>query len=118
MVRRQLDQSLPDAATAANTVVAYEPVWAIGTGLTATAATLRECMPRSGRPRERFAAEGANMRILYGGSVKPSNARELWPLRMSMARSWGAPASRPPTFWVSSLPMELDGSPWSGNHGN
>jgi triosephosphate isomerase (TIM) len=78
VVRRQLDKSLPDAATAANTVIAYEPVWAIGTGLTPTNedvarvhAVIRQAL------MERFAAEGAGMRILYGGSVKPSNAREL-----------------------------------------
>jgi len=79
VVGRQLDQSLPEAgATAANLVVAYEPVWAIGTGLTPTAdnvaevhAFVRKCL------RERFGAEGAHMRILYGGSVKPANAREL-----------------------------------------
>jgi triosephosphate isomerase (TIM) len=74
----QLDGSLPDNATAANLVVAYEPVWAIGTGLTPTAADveqvhkfIREFLVK------RFSAEGARIRILYGGSVKPSNAAEL-----------------------------------------
>jgi triosephosphate isomerase len=78
VVRRQLAGSLPDAATAANTVIAYEPVWAIGTGLTPTPedvahvhAAIRQALTA------RFAGEGAKMRILYGGSVKPSNAREL-----------------------------------------
>jgi triosephosphate isomerase len=74
----QLRGSLPDGARADNLVVAYEPVWAIGTGVTPTAKDveqihqfIRETL--SGR----FSHEGANMRILYGGSVKPSNAREL-----------------------------------------
>src|SRR5206468_113680 len=74
----QLAGSLPDGATASNLVVAYEPVWAIGTGLTPTAADveqvhkfIRELLVR------RFKEEGARMRILYGGSVKPSNAAEL-----------------------------------------
>jgi triosephosphate isomerase (TIM) len=78
VVRRQLAASIPEASTAANTVVAYEPVWAIGTGLTPTVedvarvhGVIRESLVR------RFAAEGASMRILYGGSVKPVNAREL-----------------------------------------
>jgi triosephosphate isomerase len=78
VVRRQLAASLPENARGADTVVAYEPVWAIGTGLTPTAAdvagvhaAIREAL------RTRFGAEGAAMRILYGGSVKPSNAREL-----------------------------------------
>lgn len=78
IVRRQLDQSLPDGATAANTIVAYEPVWAIGTGLTPTTADVAEV---HGAIRAsltaRFGGEGAGMRILYGGSVKPDNAREL-----------------------------------------
>jgi triosephosphate isomerase len=78
VVHRQLEASLPDAATAANTVVAYEPVWAIGTGLTPTKedvarvhAAIRQALGT------RFGAEGNAMRILYGGSVNPSNAAEL-----------------------------------------
>jgi triosephosphate isomerase len=74
----QLAGSLPDGATAANTVVAYEPVWAIGTGLTPTAKDVEEVHAFiRGRLEARFAAEGSRMRILYGGSVKPSNAAEL-----------------------------------------
>jgi triosephosphate isomerase len=76
--RGQLQGSLPDGARADNLVVAYEPVWAIGTGLTPTAGDveqihqfIRELLTG------RFKGEGARMRILYGGSVKPSNAREL-----------------------------------------
>ena len=74
----QLDGSLPEAARADNLVVAYEPVWAIGTGLTPTARDveqihqfIREALTR------RLSGEGARIRILYGGSVKPSNAKEL-----------------------------------------
>jgi triosephosphate isomerase len=74
----QLRGSLPDGARAENLVVAYEPVWAIGTGLTPTAKDVEQI---HGFIREaligRFNGEGAKMRILYGGSVKPSNAREL-----------------------------------------
>jgi triosephosphate isomerase len=78
VVGRQLDGSLPDGATGANLVVAYEPVWAIGTGLTPTAddvalvhAFIRE------RLIGRFGPDGGEVRILYGGSVKPANAAEL-----------------------------------------
>jgi triosephosphate isomerase len=74
----QLNGSLPDGATSANLVVAYEPVWAIGTGLTPTTADveqvhrfIREALT------DRFKRAGALIRILYGGSVKPSNAAEL-----------------------------------------
>jgi triosephosphate isomerase len=74
----QLAGSLPDGATAANLVVAYEPVWAIGTGLTPTAGDVEQ-VHRFIRDilTARFKAEGGNIRILYGGSVKPSNAAEL-----------------------------------------
>jgi len=78
VVGRQLAGSVPDGATAANLVVAYEPVWAIGTGRTPTAADVAEM---HGFMRKelmaRFKAEGAGIRLLYGGSVKPSNAKEL-----------------------------------------
>src|SRR3954452_10547398 len=76
--RGQLSGSLPDAARADNLVVAYEPVWAIGTGLTPTAADVEQ-IHRFIREFlvARFGAEGGNIRILYGGSVKPSNAAEL-----------------------------------------
>lgn len=78
VVRGQLAGSLPDGATAANTVIAYEPVWAIGTGLTPTIADIAQ-MHADMRSVlvARFGAEGAGMRLLYGGSVKPENAREI-----------------------------------------
>jgi triosephosphate isomerase (TIM) len=74
----QLKLSLPDGTRSGNLVVAYEPVWAIGTGLTPTVADVKQV---HGFIREfltgRFSGEGALIRILYGGSVKPSNAAEL-----------------------------------------
>jgi triosephosphate isomerase len=76
--QHQLMGSVPEGACADRTAVAYEPVWAIGTGQTATTADIatmhahiRACL--SGRLGE----EGRGMRILYGGSVKPANAREI-----------------------------------------
>jgi triosephosphate isomerase len=78
VVGRQLEGSLPDGASAANAVVAYEPVWAIGTGLTPTPADVAEVHAFI---RERLAARHGEawqgIRILYGGSVKPANAGEL-----------------------------------------
>ncbi len=78
VVRRQIDGSIPDAATAETVVIAYEPVWAIGTGLTPTPAEVAQ-MHRFVRARlaVRLGSEAERMRILYGGSVNPSNAREL-----------------------------------------
>jgi triosephosphate isomerase len=78
VVGAQLDGSLPDGATGENLVVAYEPVWAIGTGLTPTPGDVAE-MHAFLRQRlaARFGAAGQGIRILYGGSVKPSNAVEL-----------------------------------------
>src|ERR1700693_2087941 len=76
--RGQLTGSLPDGARADNLVVAYEPVWAIGTGLTPTVADVQQVHQVI---RDllivRFNREGGRMRILYGGSVKPSNAAEM-----------------------------------------
>lgn len=78
VLKRQLDGSLPDEAIAANTVIAYEPVWAIGTGLTPTVEDVREAHAFMREELvKRFGGEGRGMRILYGGSVKPSNASEL-----------------------------------------
>lgn len=79
VVSRQLQGSVPEGATAAGVVIAYEPVWAIGTGLTPTAAEVgdvhahirTELGKLMGKP------EARKTRLLYGGSVKPSNAAEL-----------------------------------------
>ena len=76
----KLDASVPDGATPANTVLAYEPVWAIGTGRTPTQAEIaamhahiRACLLRRLGP----SAGAKEMLILYGGSVNPDNAREI-----------------------------------------
>jgi triosephosphate isomerase len=81
VVAAQLAASVPASATAQNTVIAYEPIWAIGTGLVPS---LDEIAQVHGALRAdlcaRFAHEGAAMRILYGGSVKPSNAGDIFAL--------------------------------------
>jgi triosephosphate isomerase len=77
-VGAQLQGSVPDDATAETVVIAYEPVWAIGSGLTPTAADIAEVhgLIRQ-RLTARFGPGGEQIRILYGGSVKPGNAGEL-----------------------------------------
>ena len=78
IVGGQLSGSLPHGATAKNLVVAYEPVWAIGTGLTPTPADVAEVHGFIRRELvDLMPGDGASVRILYGGSVKPSNAAEL-----------------------------------------
>ncbi|MBE0413039.1 triose-phosphate isomerase [Yoonia sp.] len=78
VVDSQLSGSVPAGATAYNTVIAYEPVWAIGTG---KVPTLDQIGQVHGHIRARLAArfdDAADMRILYGGSVKGSNAAEIF----------------------------------------
>jgi len=87
VVDAQVAGSMPEGAMATKLVVAYEPVWAIGTGLTPTADDVAEVHAFI---REKlmtmFGDEGGKIRILYGGSVKPANASEL----MSVANVDGA----------------------------
>lgn len=79
IIAAQLDGSTPDTAKSENTVIAYEPIWAIGTG---RVPTMEQIVETHDMIREklatRFGDQGANMRLLYGGSVKPSNAADIF----------------------------------------
>ena len=79
IVERQLTHSVPDEVSTDTLVVAYEPVWAIGTGKVATTDQIAEV---HGALRallvERFGAAAESVRLLYGGSVKPSNAEDIF----------------------------------------
>ena len=78
VVSRQLKGSLPEGSTAANTIVAYEPVWAIGTGLTPTVAEVAQVHHHiRSQVGALLGTVGAGLAILYGGSVKPANAASL-----------------------------------------
>jgi triosephosphate isomerase len=78
VVSQQLAASVPDEAANDEVVVAYEPVWAIGTGLTPTSADIAQ-MHKSLRDQlvKRFGAKGEAIKLLYGGSLKPANAKEI-----------------------------------------
>lgn len=78
VIAAQLAGSIPEGATASNTVIAYEPIWAIGTGRTPTTGQIAEVHQLI---RDRLCArfgDGAEMSLLYGGSVKPGNAAEIF----------------------------------------
>ncbi len=78
VVSAQVKGSIPSTSSADNTIIAYEPVWAIGTGKVPTAEDVKE-VHKAIRTLlvERFGSSGNQIRILYGGSVKASNAEEL-----------------------------------------
>jgi triosephosphate isomerase len=97
VVERQLRGSLPDSADGNTAVIAYEPVWAIGTGRTATAQDVAEIHAHIRRIlRER----GAAMRILYGGSVKAANAAELLALPDVDGALVGGASLKLEEFWA------------------
>lgn len=78
IVAAQLAGSVPEAAGQHEVVVAYEPIWAIGTGRTPTSAEIGQMHDRiRSLLVERFGERGETIRILYGGSLKPQNAREI-----------------------------------------
>ncbi|MBM3571807.1 MAG: triose-phosphate isomerase [Alphaproteobacteria bacterium] len=100
LVGRQLRGSLSDQATAANTVIAYEPVWAIGTGRTATAADVGAVHGFLRRGLIQRFNDGAAFRILYGGSVKPENAGELLRVADVNGALVGGASLKADSFWA------------------
>jgi len=78
VLKQQLDGSVPDNSTADSVVIAYEPVWAIGTGMVPSVEDVKQAHSfMRDNLTSRFGNEGVAMRLLYGGSVKPANAAEL-----------------------------------------
>jgi triosephosphate isomerase len=101
VVAEQTALSVPKTATAANTVIAYEPVWAIGTGLVATVEDVEEV---HNALRDQlvtlFGTEGNGMRLLYGGSVKPGNAADLLAVANVDGALVGGASLKADDFWA------------------
>jgi triosephosphate isomerase len=100
VVRSQLAGSLPDAANAANTVIAYEPVWAIGTGRTATPKDVAEVHAAIRAALVARLPDGSGVRILYGGSVKPENAGDLLQVDEVDGALVGGASLKADDFWA------------------
>jgi triosephosphate isomerase (TIM) len=100
IVEDQLLKSTPESAIAANLVIAYEPVWAIGTGKTPTAADVETVHRQIRKLLTAKFGDGAGMRILYGGSVKPSNAVELMAVPEVNGALVGGASLKAEDFWA------------------
>ena len=97
---RQIAGSVPEGATAANTVIAYEPVWAIGTGRTPSAEDVVEMHAHIRAELSRKVPDADAVRILYGGSVKGSNAAELLTLPNVDGALVGGASLKADEFWT------------------
>jgi len=100
--RAQIQGSVPDDATAENVVIAYEPVWAIGTGRTPTTQDVADVHAAiRAEIKAKLGERVANgMRLLYGGSVKPSNAKELMALEDVDGALVGGASLKVADFWA------------------
>lgn len=100
VVASQLSGSIPNGANADNMVIAYEPVWAIGTGKTATVDDVRAMHAFIRQTLKSRLGDGDDVRILYGGSVKPSNAVEILALEDVGGVLVGGASLKADDFWA------------------
>ncbi len=100
VVARQLAGSIPEGAGAMNTVIAYEPVWAIGTGRTPTSQDIAAMHAMIRGELSGKVADPSGVRILYGGSVKPSNAAEILAIADVDGALVGGASLKADDFWA------------------
>jgi len=102
VIQCQIEESLPWQADPAAFVVAYEPVWAIGTGRTATSVDIAEVHAHiRALLTQRLGEDGAGrVRVLYGGSVKPGNAAEILAVANVDGALVGGASLKPDDFWA------------------
>ena len=99
-VGRQIAGSLPDGVSGSNTVIAYEPVWAIGTGRTPTSHEIAEVHAvMRDQLKERLGSDSDGLRLLYGGSVNPGNAQEIMSIENVDGGLIGGASLKVETFW-------------------
>lgn len=112
VVSEQLRLSLPAGCKAENTVIAYEPVWAIGTGRTPTVAQIAEV-----HEHIRARLPDQNIRLLYGGSVKPDNATSIFALKDVDGALVGGAALKAADFGAIIAALEAaEGASRNGTH--
>ena len=99
VITDQVKNSLPEGATAENTVIAYEPVWAIGTGKTPTPADVADVHAHMRGDLQDLMSDAGGVRLLYGGSVKGSNAVELMGLENVDGALVGGASLKATDFW-------------------
>jgi triosephosphate isomerase (TIM) len=100
VVTSQLRGSVPDGASAENAVVAYEPVWAIGTGRTPTLEDIAEVHDAIRAALDDLVADAGGVRLLYGGSVKPDNAVEILAIGNVNGALVGGASLKADDFWA------------------
>ena len=103
VISSQLEGSVPADAEAANLVIAYEPVWAIGTGRTPTPEDVATVHAHIRGLLKAWFKDGAEMRILYGGSVKGSNAGSLMNVPEVNGALVGGASLKAEEFWAIAL---------------
>lgn len=99
VISDQVRNSLPNGATASNTVIAYEPVWAIGTGKTPTPLDVATVHAHIREELAALMSDSAQVRVLYGGSVKGSNAEELMAVENVDGALVGGASLKAADFW-------------------